>query len=828
MSAASYCFRAELRSGGWRFVVGTAVLLGLGGGTALLATAGTRRTASAFERLERATLSAHVLINPDNQEITASLTDGRLADIEGIEGINFAHGLLALFDGHLTETATIQPTPGNGTNWFSDIDRPVVREGRLPDQSRPDEAFASPAGARSAGLDVGDTFELTILSFDDLDAIFEEPGDGSSVERIERAVADGLVGHRITTRLVGIGVTAADVVPGGELDAVYLTRALSEQERFEPLFGGISVRLVDGTDGVDRFIAEVRTLVPPGSTIDFQTLASDRATVHRAVTPQVIAMAVIAAVMALGSVLAIGQSLGRRATQGADDDVTLAGLGMTSSERRQVDWMRLLSVLVLGTLLAIAVAAAVSPTMPMGLARDIEPSPGWSFDAVTLLAGGAVLAILAFVVGGLFTFRARRDQGRTPRPSVLAAWLRSHTPSGPASFGVGLALEPGQGRTSVPTRSTLTTAAIGIAALIASLTFAASLDRLVSTPRDYGSNFNAMVLDNDLEGREREAYAAMTTLLDAAPEVESWSLLYAEQVELPSGVVAVNAVGFEKSDTASPTLVKGRFPTRADEIALGAITMRREGVGIGDQIEVGRQTSDDPLSLTVVGQVVLPGVASYLASDQAALGVGAMLSLEGLAAVTGATSYGDPESSETTPDAVLVTLRDGTTPAELEAQLLNEAGPETFLVDGPIRSSDIASLERVRATPTLLASLLALVAAVAVGHALVVAVQRRRRDLAVLRTVGFSPGQVSRTVAWQATTVAVVATVIGVPLGLLAGRIAWGAVCHQLGVVNHPATPIAAVALALPLAIVFANLTALLPGWRAARTRPTDILRAQG
>lgn len=812
-------------------MLGLALLLGLGGGFALLAVAGARRTASAFERLEMATSASDVLVNPDNQDALAALVDGRLADLEGVQAAVRMEGVVALFDGKVLDTAAVfQPAPAVGNGYFEAIDRPIVREGRLPDQRRPDEMFANPGGARSTGLKIGDTFDLTVVSAEELqpEALRGAAGELSPEQQIEQLVADGMLGHHTQMRLVGIGVSAADVVPGGELEALFLTEGFVEQEHAAPVFAGIAVRLTAGTDGVLSFINDVRGLVPPGTRIDFQTLASDRDTVHRAVTPQVIALAVLAAVLAVGTVLDVGQALGRRVAEDFDDDAILSCLGMTASDRRLVDWLRLGSVSVVGTVVAIVVATLLSPAMPMGLARDFEPSPGLSFDTVALLVGGAVLATSAFSAGALFSVVARLAGVLDSAPSSLARWVRSRTAAVPLSFGVSLAIEPGRGRSSVPTRSTLATACVAVAALLASLTFAASLDRLVSNPREYGSDFDALVQSQDVEGREREALASMSTLLDESPDVEAWSRLYTEQVALPHGVTAVNAVGFERSDTASPTLVRGRFPTGAKEIALGALTMRREGVAIGAQIEVERQTGGQLIPFVVVGQVVLPGVASYRASDQAALGLGAMLSLQGLAEVTGVEAYGDPEASNTLPTAVLVTLRDGATPADLQLELTAAAGPGSFTVDGPLQSSDIASLERVRTTPLLLASLLGVVAAAAVGHALLVATRRRQRDLVLLRAIGLTPGQVLRTVAWQATTVAVAATLIGFPVGVIAGRVAWGSVCSQLGVVNHPATPTVAILCALPLAVVFANVASVVPGWRAARVRAADILRAPG
>jgi ABC-type lipoprotein release transport system permease subunit len=82
-----------------------------------------------------------------------------------------------------------------------------------------------------------------------------------------------------------------------------------------------------------------------------------------------------------------------------------------------------------------------------------------------------------------------------------------------------------------------------------------------------------------------------------------------------------------------------------------------------------------------------------------------------------------------------------------------------------------------------------LVALLALGHALVLTVRHRRRDLAVLRVVGFTPSQTGRTVAWQASAVGAAGALIGVPLGLMLGRLVWAAVAHSYGIVDETAWP---------------------------------------
>ena len=811
MSAARYLFRTELRRGGWRFVVATSVLLGLVGGLALLAVAGARRTASAFQRLERATLTSTLLVNPEDP---AATPPDQLRKLPGVEAVSAAHGLIVIPVGRTEPFADVAWLAGGDDGWFRDVDRPVVREGRLPDQSRPDELFANPAAAKANGLRVGDTIDIFAISPDQISPDMTEAKFGE-------AVRSGKLGKPAHLRLVGIGVTTGDVVPGAQLSTLLLTTAFLEKYGTRPAFIGYTVRLSVGMAATDAFIQRVKRDAPVGAVIDFQTLGSDRATVHRAVLPQVVALLAFAAVLTAGAMLAIGQTLGRRAGILADDDRALAAMGMTPRERCVADWLRLGSVVVSGVVIAFAVAGFGSGLTPVGVARGVEPKPGLTVDWVVLGPGALGLALLVGGSSVIATIRARRVAGAIGRPSVLVGRLRSMVASPSVKVGVGMALESGDGRTSVPTRSTLATATTGLVAVIASLTFAASLDHFVGTPRAYGFAFDAMVATNDgppgtVAANERK----LPQVLDADPAVEAWSQLFNGQVKLASGITPAYGIAFRKGMTAAPTVVRGRVPNGPTEVALGASTLRAGHLSVGDSVSVTR-SSGSTASFDVVGQVVLPGLTQYGASDQAALGVGALFTEDGLASVTGATKG----SFNYTVTATLISLRSGTTTKDLDAILTKRFGRNAFAVSASREPADVASYRRIRATPLVLAALLGLLSAVTVGHALIVAVRRRRTDLAVLRAIGFTPGQVSRAVAWQATTVALIAAVVGIPFGLLLGRLAWSAVADQLGVVDTPVVPFAAL-VALPAAVLFANLVALVPGRRAARLRPVQILRA--
>ena len=72
-----------------------------------------------------------------------------------------------------------------------------------------------------------------------------------------------------------------------------------------------------------------------------------------------------------------------------------------------------------------------------------------------------------------------------------------------------------------------------------------------------------------------------------------------------------------------------------------------------------------------------------------------------------------------------------------------------------------------------------------------------------------------------------VAVVVGLPIGVAAGRWAWRVFADQLGIVFVPVVPVLLVVALVPAALLLANLVAAAPGYLAARTRPANALRAE-
>jgi ABC-type antimicrobial peptide transport system permease subunit len=165
--------------------------------------------------------------------------------------------------------------------------------------------------------------------------------------------------------------------------------------------------------------------------------------------------------------------------------------------------------------------------------------------------------------------------------------------------------------------------------------------------------------------------------------------------------------------------------------------------------------------------------------------------------------------------------------ADLRSSLEPEVNMEAVTYRAPVRPAEIVNARSMRAVPLLVGGLLAGAAFVGLAVAVVVSVRGRRRELAILRALGFTGRQVRTSVRVQAVATIVAALVVGVPLGIAVGRVAWRAFAFRLGVVTDPSTPlwwiVATVAGSLSLGVA----VAFFPARLAARINPATALRTE-
>ena len=264
-----------------------------------------------------------------------------------------------------------------------------------------------------------------------------------------------------------------------------------------------------------------------------------------------------------------------------------------------------------------------------------------------------------------------------------------------------------------------------------------------------------------------------------------------------------------------PVTLQGHLPRGPGEIAVGELTLAAIHAHVGQTIKVSLG-GFRPRPLRIIGTAVFPTI-----SDVLGLGKGATLTVAGLRRLL-------PPGLPAPPlDTLLLRFRPGSSgPSELNAFAARAARLGPFAVQGPATPTDLVNFGRVQDLPLLLGTALSLLALVTIVHLLLTSVRRRRRDFGVLRSIGLTRGQVRSAIGWQAGTLTAAALGLGIPLGILCGRVAWRLFAGQLGILPVVVLPFILV-LVVPAALLLAVAVAAVPGESAARTRPAEILRSE-
>ena len=480
-----------------------------------------------------------------------------------------------------------------------------------------------------------------------------------------------------------------------------------------------------------------------------------------------------------------------------------------------------------GAVVACGAAVAASPLMPIGPARLAEPHPGLSADIPVLAAGSG--AIVALILAGAAwpawrqaaaRLPAERGVARVPgrRPGAVAWLARSGAPV-TAVTGVRLVFDPGDGRGPGPARSALAGLALSATAVAAAVTFGANLQHLVQTPRLYGQDWDVSVelQFGTITPQRFDAIAARV------PGISGWTFGVHGTVGVGGAVVPAIGLAVGQGQLIAPTLLGGRPPGSAQEIVLGTSVLRRTGLRVGQSVPVtvgGRPQRD-----LIVGRAILPdfGEGSFTPTD---LGDGAVVTASLL----------EPQATAATGSGynfVLVRLAPGPRRTAEIAGFKRAIGPfcasvqQSTCVLTDQRPNGVTDYARIDGTPEVLAGLLTALAFAVLGQFVVTSARRRRRDFAILRAIGMARGQLSAVAAWQVTTLAGLALLAGLPLGVAAGHWAWALFAGNLGLSPGAVTPVPLIMLMIPAAIITANAIAFWPGRHSTRLSTARVLRAE-
>jgi hypothetical protein len=831
---APYRFRTTFRRrrGG---LVALFLLVGLVGGLAMASVAGARRTASSFTTYWASTnpsdlVGETAVLNPTvgsydgyNAALVAKIAGlPHVGQVESQSGIDFLP--LQHNGAPLNAPNFSQPAAGNGygsvDGLYLDQDKVTVTQGRMADSRRADELMLSAQGATALGVHVGSVLPVGIYT----NAQTVLPGFGTARVKPIRIIDEKVVGIFVVPASV-----IADAVDAPDQPNNLFTPALTRQ-----LLGccvnytTTAVRVRGGPADVAEVAGEISKVLPPGFPAFAASPAEDVAKAQRAIKPEAIALGAFGAIVAAAALLIATQLIGSQLRLSAGDRDVLRALGAGTTAASTDGLLGVLGAIVSGALLAALVAVLLSPLAPLGPVRPVYPYRGISLDWTVIGAGVAVLAVglsgISLLLGWLRApHRERRREGLSAGRASRAVGIATNIGlPAPAVTGARFALEPGGGRDSVPARSVIAGTALAVAAVVTTLTFGASLSSLVSHPALYGWNWD-YILDSGGDIPQGQ----VMSLLDHDRYVSQWSGIYTAELDIDGQAVPV--LGQNPSAAVAPPLLSGHGLDRADQVVLGALTLAQLHKRVGDTVQVTSGVSP-PRRLRIVGTAAMP----VLGSDgglQLEMATGAVLASQLIPAID-RNPFDDPVPG---PNGVLIRLKDDSKPSA-ELRSLQKIAQDTsntanFGVTAQgvqsFRPAEIVNYRSMGDTPVFLGAGLAAGATTALALTLAASIRRRRRDFALLKTLGFTRGQLAATVSWQSTTTVVIGTIAGVPVGIALGRWLWDLFARDIHAVPDPSVPVILIAAVAAGALLLANIVAGAPGRNAARTPTALLLRTE-
>jgi ABC-type lipoprotein release transport system permease subunit len=786
MAAVWFWARRELVNR-WRALVVLGILAGVAGGIATAAVAGARRTSTVFDRWKEATAAPDAIVFATQVGIFDADYTPVIDLPEVVDAATFSLAPMGVVIdgveiGGFVPGGGYEPEPDD--RLFRTVSRPLLDEGRLPDPDRADEVLVNSVAAEEFDLDVGSTVTIrSATEFED-----EAPLDGPSVD----------------ATVVGIGsYSLMDIVFEGTESPGFIPSAAFMREYGDevPHWSNLVVRLQPGTDVREFHSRVVEAMGLPD--VPVRDLAEDTKRVTQSTDLERTGLLIFAAATLVAGLVLVGQAITRVVYGIAEATVPLRAMGATRRELLTGLCLPVVLASAVAGAIAVVLAVAISPLFPIGLGARIEPDPGLHADVPVLLLGAAVIGVLtlAIAVAGAVRATSRRVAQVYREPTVVRA-IRARTAL-PVAIGAGLALERGRGERSLPVRPALVGAVVGVLGVVASFGLVRGIDDALAEPLRSGQVFDVEVYPDDVDALE-----ALTPTVAEHDDVDRVALMRRVPLDVDDAGIPVYAMR-PVEGVITFELLDGRAPSSPDEVALGPQTAKALGKGVGDDVRIG----DDEVAIAhVVGIALLPQTA-HSSFDQ-----GAWMTEDGLAPLA---TNENPDVPEQT---VVATLRPGVARDEGVASISEATG--TY-AESPSLPQDVTLLRNVRSLPIALAVFLVFLGLAALGHVLVSAAKRRRGDLAVLRALGFRPRQVAAAISWQATTVAILGLVLGIPLGVAAGRIAWRWIAERTPLIYVGPVAMAVVLIAIPATLLLANALAVLPGRRAARLRPAQILRTE-
>jgi putative ABC transport system permease protein len=652
------------------------------------------------------------------------------------------------------------------------VGRPLLRQGRWLAAARPRAVVLEASFAQAVHATIGSTMAIEGL-------------DGSSVRATVAGIAE--------TSDQGL---YPDQTPGLVWVSPALVKAVEpvNQHTFEV----VGLRLADPAD-TGFVVQQAVTQLGSGAVISTSTWSDVKRSVDGGNPLLGLLLALFGLVALGGALLAIGNAAGGRVLVQVQDLAMLKTLGFTPGQLIGMVVAEHAALAVAGEAAGIAVARMVTALLmqhvPTGALAEVAPlEAGW----VMAVASGTVAAVLLATVlpgmraGRVWPVAAVRPPVPGKRLSRLAkAALLIHLPPA-VVLGARAAFTR-----RLPAALTVVGVALPTVMITIGIGFWVTLDNVQRHPAEIGLAAAVIVRPGEV------GQARALSIIKADRQMASVYPLATVSALLPGETSTITTLGAGTSARPYPFHVaEGRLYRAAGEAVASQGLLDAVHLQVGEYLRM--PVGGIPVIFHVVGRIIEP---EY---DGQVLAYG-IDTLTQAGAVTPPLSYG-------------LVLRRGVSPAAAAAHLLQVSGGHLDVTEAANPADDLGI---VRPMLVALFLVLGLIGLTSLLTASAVGFRDHLRDVAALRAMGLTPGQVAASLVARTAALALIAAALGAIGGFaLSSRlINLGGQVYGIGAgLGSPpsagATLVAAVA-----AIMTAAAVSLIPARRAASTSPAKTLR---